>query len=187
MTALLPVGAAVDASLFEPEPLQQQEQQARRRGGRHGERHPGGGSARLSGDAGSSSSWRDGSSGGGSGDGTITVVALSRLVYRKGIDLLAAVLPELCERHPHLQVGRAELAAERAQQAAHAAVVVGLASLPAAAAVGSSRLHHQRSQPASLVHVPCPVPLPWRRCSHRLCQLLALLPWLLRPTPVMPL
>lgn len=94
---------AVDASLFEPEPLQQQEQQARRRGGRHGERHPGGGSARLSGDAGSSSSWRDGSSGGGSGDGTITVVALSRLVYRKGIDLLAAVLPELCERHPHLQ------------------------------------------------------------------------------------
>jgi len=29
-----------------------------------------------------------------------TVVVMSRLVYRKGIDLLAAVLPELCQRHP---------------------------------------------------------------------------------------
>ena len=36
--------------------------------------------------------------------GTVTIVALSRLVYRKGIDLLAAVLPDLCERHPHVQV-----------------------------------------------------------------------------------
>lgn len=35
--------------------------------------------------------------------GCITIVALSRLVYRKGIDLLAAVLPELCGRHPHLR------------------------------------------------------------------------------------
>ena len=35
--------------------------------------------------------------------GCITVVALSRLVYRKGIDLLAAVLPELCGRHPNLR------------------------------------------------------------------------------------
>lgn len=39
----------------------------------------------------------------GQGDGTITVVALSRLVYRKGIDLLAAVLPVLCARHPNLR------------------------------------------------------------------------------------
>ncbi len=35
--------------------------------------------------------------------GTVTIVALSRLVYRKGIDLLAAVLPELCQRHPNVQ------------------------------------------------------------------------------------
>jgi phosphatidylinositol glycan class A protein len=33
----------------------------------------------------------------------ITVVAMSRLVYRKGIDLLGAVLPELCNRHPELR------------------------------------------------------------------------------------
>ena len=39
------------------------------------------------------------------GSGSITSVALSRLVYRKGIDLLAAVLPELCQRHPSVQVG----------------------------------------------------------------------------------
>lgn len=30
---------------------------------------------------------------------TIRIIAMSRLVYRKGIDLLAAVLPELCARH----------------------------------------------------------------------------------------
>ena len=36
--------------------------------------------------------------------GAVTIVALSRLVYRKGIDLLAAVLPELCRRHPHVNV-----------------------------------------------------------------------------------
>jgi glycosyltransferase involved in cell wall biosynthesis len=40
----------------------------------------------------------------GGGDGAITVVALSRLVYRKGIDLLAAVLPALCHNHPNVQV-----------------------------------------------------------------------------------
>ena len=34
--------------------------------------------------------------------GRITVVALSRLVYRKGIDLLAAVIPAICQRHPHV-------------------------------------------------------------------------------------
>lgn len=34
---------------------------------------------------------------------SITVVAMSRLVYRKGIDLLAAVLPELCNLHPKLR------------------------------------------------------------------------------------
>ncbi|KAF8057928.1 hypothetical protein HT031_005874 [Scenedesmus sp. PABB004] len=32
----------------------------------------------------------------------VTVVALSRLVYRKGVDLLALVIPELCHRHPHI-------------------------------------------------------------------------------------
>ncbi|KAF6266378.1 glycosyl transferase [Scenedesmus sp. NREL 46B-D3] len=32
----------------------------------------------------------------------ITIVALSRLVYRKGIDILALVIPEICHRHPHV-------------------------------------------------------------------------------------
>lgn len=35
-------------------------------------------------------------------DGPITIVALSRLVYRKGIDILALVIPEMCHRHPHV-------------------------------------------------------------------------------------
>lgn len=30
----------------------------------------------------------------------ITIVALTRLVYRKGIDLLAVVLPDICSRYP---------------------------------------------------------------------------------------
>lgn len=30
------------------------------------------------------------------------MVALSRLVYRKGVDLLAAVIPAVCRRHPHV-------------------------------------------------------------------------------------
>ena len=55
--------AAVDASLFGPDPSQQQQR-----------------------------------------DRGITIVALSRLVYRKGIDLLAAILPTLCHQHPNLQV-----------------------------------------------------------------------------------
>jgi phosphatidylinositol glycan class A protein len=44
---------------------------------------------------------------GDAGGPEVTVVALSRLVYRKGIDLLAAVLPELCRRHPrvHFLIG----------------------------------------------------------------------------------
>jgi hypothetical protein len=33
---------------------------------------------------------------------SITIVALSRLVYRKGIDILALVIPEICHRHPHV-------------------------------------------------------------------------------------
>lgn len=33
----------------------------------------------------------------------VVVVVMSRLVYRKGIDLLAAVIPELCNRHPCLK------------------------------------------------------------------------------------
>ncbi|TRY88181.1 hypothetical protein DNTS_026881 [Danionella cerebrum] len=32
----------------------------------------------------------------------ITVVVISRLVYRKGIDLLGGIIPELCARHPDL-------------------------------------------------------------------------------------
>ncbi|KAL4443031.1 hypothetical protein ABPG77_008522 [Micractinium sp. CCAP 211/92] len=98
---------AVDASLFEPDPPQQQAVHTRRRRGRHRERPPGGGVAGPNQDtSGSSSSSMEGSTSsrdGGGSDHSITVVALSRLVYRKGIDLLAAVLPELCERHPGLQ------------------------------------------------------------------------------------
>lgn len=33
----------------------------------------------------------------------ITIVALSRLVYRKGTDILALVIPELCQRHPNVK------------------------------------------------------------------------------------
>lgn len=36
------------------------------------------------------------------GNGRITVVALSRLVYRKGVDLLNVVVPAVCRRHPHV-------------------------------------------------------------------------------------
>jgi phosphatidylinositol glycan class A protein len=32
----------------------------------------------------------------------VTIVALSRLVYRKGADILALVIPEICQRHPHV-------------------------------------------------------------------------------------
>ncbi|XP_068602600.1 phosphatidylinositol N-acetylglucosaminyltransferase subunit A [Brachionichthys hirsutus] len=35
-------------------------------------------------------------------DDRITVVVISRLVYRKGIDLLGAIIPELCLKHPDL-------------------------------------------------------------------------------------
>eukprot|EP00878_Enallax_costatus_P003436 GHUV01003647.1.p1 GENE.GHUV01003647.1~~GHUV01003647.1.p1 ORF type:complete len:475 (+),score=123.32 GHUV01003647.1:322-1746(+) len=34
--------------------------------------------------------------------GPVTIVALSRLVYRKGIDILALVIPEICHRHPNV-------------------------------------------------------------------------------------
>ena len=34
--------------------------------------------------------------------GRITVVALSRLVYRKGVDLLNVVIPAICRRQPHV-------------------------------------------------------------------------------------
>lgn len=36
-------------------------------------------------------------------DDIITIVALSRLVYRKGVDILALVIPEICQRHPHVR------------------------------------------------------------------------------------
>ncbi|XP_030643383.1 phosphatidylinositol N-acetylglucosaminyltransferase subunit A [Chanos chanos] len=35
-------------------------------------------------------------------DSKITVVVVSRLVYRKGIDLLSGIIPELCTKHPDL-------------------------------------------------------------------------------------
>ena len=38
---------------------------------------------------------------------TVTVVVVSRLVYRKGMDLLAGIIPIICARHPdlHLIIG----------------------------------------------------------------------------------
>ncbi|MGH0145527.1 UNVERIFIED_CONTAM: hypothetical protein FKN15_043185 [Acipenser sinensis] len=33
----------------------------------------------------------------------ITIVVVSRLVYRKGIDLLGGIIPELCQKYPDLQ------------------------------------------------------------------------------------
>ncbi|XP_006261141.1 phosphatidylinositol N-acetylglucosaminyltransferase subunit A [Alligator mississippiensis] len=33
---------------------------------------------------------------------TITIVVVSRLVYRKGIDLLSGIIPELCQKYPYL-------------------------------------------------------------------------------------
>ncbi|XP_035398226.1 phosphatidylinositol N-acetylglucosaminyltransferase subunit A [Cygnus atratus] len=35
-------------------------------------------------------------------DRTITIVVVSRLVYRKGIDLLSGIIPELCQKYPEL-------------------------------------------------------------------------------------
>ena len=38
----------------------------------------------------------------------VTVVVVSRLVYRKGMDLLAALIPTICSRHPdvHFLIGQ---------------------------------------------------------------------------------
>lgn len=33
----------------------------------------------------------------------VTIVALTRLVYRKGIDLLAVIIPDVCHRYPHVK------------------------------------------------------------------------------------
>ena len=33
----------------------------------------------------------------------VTIVALSRLLYRKVIDILALVIPEICARHDHVR------------------------------------------------------------------------------------
>ncbi|EGW05713.1 N-acetylglucosaminyl-phosphatidylinositol biosynthetic protein-like [Cricetulus griseus] len=35
-------------------------------------------------------------------DSVITIVVVSRLVYRKGIDLLSGIIPELCQKYPEL-------------------------------------------------------------------------------------
>lgn len=36
--------------------------------------------------------------------GMITIIALTRLVYRKGIDLLAVILPDICQRHANVHI-----------------------------------------------------------------------------------
>lgn len=35
--------------------------------------------------------------------GKVTIVVVSRLVYRKGMDLLAGIIPEICTKHPDVQ------------------------------------------------------------------------------------
>lgn len=35
--------------------------------------------------------------------GKITIIVMSRLVYRKGADLLASIIPEICSKHPNVQ------------------------------------------------------------------------------------
>lgn len=44
-------------------------------------------------------------------EGRLTVVVLSRLMYRKGIDLLIAAIPRLCASHPdlHFLIGKSKL------------------------------------------------------------------------------
>ena len=38
---------------------------------------------------------------------SVTIVVVSRLVYRKGMDLLAGIIPDVCQRHPdvHFIIG----------------------------------------------------------------------------------
>jgi phosphatidylinositol glycan class A protein len=33
----------------------------------------------------------------------VTIVVISRLVYRKGMDLLVAIIPKICARHPDVR------------------------------------------------------------------------------------
>ena len=92
----------MDASLFEPglpQPGQQQRPQSNGKGGAWST------GIILKGSSDGHCSPVSSIGGGSSGGTPVTIVALSRLVYRKGIDLLAAVLPELCQRHPNVQVG----------------------------------------------------------------------------------
>lgn len=32
----------------------------------------------------------------------VNIVVISRLVYRKGVDLLLAIVPQVCQRYPHI-------------------------------------------------------------------------------------
>jgi hypothetical protein len=36
-------------------------------------------------------------------DGLVRIVIMSRLVYRKGVDLVAQVIPEICEKFPNVR------------------------------------------------------------------------------------
>eukprot|EP00897_Mesotaenium_endlicherianum_P005684 jgi/Mesen1/5143/ME000255S04118 len=69
-------------------------------------------------------------------DGTVTIVVMSRLVYRKGADLLADIIPEVCRLHPQVRfvVGgdgarRARLEEMRDRHGLHARVAM-LGSVP---------------------------------------------------------
>ena len=47
--------------------------------------------------------YRPWSTGIAAADGVITIVAITRLVYRKGSDLFVDVIPEVCRRHPNVR------------------------------------------------------------------------------------
>lgn len=101
-------GAQACVEQQQQEQQQDEQQQPRRRGRRA--------AAASAGAAASSGAESDGGGGGPYARPPLTIVALSRLVYRKGIDLLALVIPEVCARHPHVRfvIGAAQARASAA-------------------------------------------------------------------------
>ena len=61
-------------------------------------------------------------------NGRVTVVALSRLVYRKGVDLLNVVIPAVCRRQPHVDFIIGALSAFACWQAQTASVNITLSA-----------------------------------------------------------
>jgi phosphatidylinositol glycan class A protein len=90
---------AVDALQFTPEGEEETEETARRRGSSSSSRR-GSRSGRRSDRRRSSSSTDDDDD---DDDDTVTIVIMSRLVYRKGIDLAVDVIPRICAAHPRVR------------------------------------------------------------------------------------